>query len=117
MIDLKMEGPYNLIPEEIDQVVDKGIGGNFALGFVDSMDGRFVILYIGRSDHDLNSDLKTFLYKNYKKFKYAYASNPQEAFIKECCEYHDFNPPHNADHPQRPEGFSDSKCPRCSIFG
>ncbi len=113
---LKMEGPYNFVSEEVDRVLRKGSPGNYALGFIDSMDGRFVILAIGRSDQDLNAEIKTFLGRGYKKFKYCHAINSREAFIKECCDYHDFSPVHNTTHPQRPEGSKD-KCPRCDIFG
>lgn len=116
MIGLNMEGPYNLNLEEVDQAIKKGAIGNYALGFVDSMDGRFVILLIGRSDQDLNGELKAFLGKGYKKFKYCYAANTQEAFIKECYDYHDFSPIYNTTHPQRPEGSND-RCPKCDIFG
>ncbi len=115
MIHLNMDGPYNLIFEEIDRIVEGGRAGNYALGFVDSMDSRFVILYIGRSDRDLNAELKTFMGKGYKKFKYCYARTPQEAFAKECFDYHDFGPIHNGAHPQRPEGSND-RCPKCDFF-
>jgi len=116
MMGLNMRGPYSLAPEEIDRSIRKGTVGNYALGFIDSMDGRFVILYIGRSDQDLNTDLKTFLGRGYKNFKYCCAINSQEAFVKECCDYHDFSPIHNKAHPQRPEG-STFRCPKCDIFG
>jgi hypothetical protein len=63
---------------KIDEVVTKKSPGNYALGHTDDK-GTFIVEYIGRSDTDLNQELKARLDAKYKKFKYSYASSPKDA--------------------------------------
>jgi len=75
------------------------------------------VRYVGRSDTDVNSRLRSWVGKDsrYKQFKYSYATSSKEAFEKECKNYHDFGGSEsldNKDHPQRPEG-TNWKCPVC----
>lgn len=67
---------------------------------------------VGRSDYDLNDRLKDHL-GSYKHFKYGFWKTPAEAYAHECRLYHDFSPPDNAIHPDRPEG-STLRCPVCA---
>ncbi|MGE5416127.1 MAG: hypothetical protein ACM3UZ_05070 [Acidobacteriota bacterium] len=116
MASLNMKGPFHLSEGEIDkQVTEKG-PGNFALAYKDG-DGYLRVCYIGRSDSDVNSQLKHWVGKTRRPyFKYSYASSPQAAFEKECNSYHDFSPSDNNSHPARPAS-TNWKCPRCAVLG
>ncbi len=117
MASLGMEGSYNFTSTEIDRVVKRTSPGNYALGYIDD-DGKFVVRYVGRSDSDINKELKARLTLNHKKFKYCYATSPKAAFEKECHNYHDFGGSkdlENEVHPSRPAGAG-WKCPVCDIF-
>jgi len=118
MASLGMEGPYTYSSEKIDEVVTKTSTGNYALGYTKD-DNTFIVQYVGRSDSDVNQELKVKLNGKYKKFKYSYASSPKAAFEKECQNYHDFGTNEkldNKNHPDRPNN-TNWKCPVCKIFG
>lgn len=116
MESLGMEGSYKLDEDTIDEKVTLTSAGNYALGRKNE-DGTFLIGYVGRSDDDVNGRLKNWVGKTKSPlFKFSYASSVEEAFEKECNNYHDFNPPGNTSHPARPEG-KDWKCPKCDNFG
>ena len=111
-----MQGPYNFTLSEIDRIVTRTSSGNYALGRTG--DDTFFVSYVGRSDSDINQELKVRLTLNYAKFKYSYATSPKAAFEKECRNYHDFGGSEKLDnkiHPSRPPGTG-WKCPICSIF-
>lgn len=114
MASLNMNGPYDLTAAEIDRVITRTSPGNYALGRVDDKK-TFLVSYVGRSDTDVNGRLHDHA-GNYDKFKYSYASSAKAAFERECENYHDFDPPDNKSHPDRPNG-SNWKCPRCNHFG
>jgi hypothetical protein len=118
MASLGMEGPYIFSSEEIDRVVTKTSPGNYGLGYKND-EGTFIVLYVGRSDTDVNEELKAKLINSeYKHFKYSYATSPKAAFEKECRNYHDFGGSEKLDniiHPDRPAG-EDWSCPVCDIF-
>ena len=114
MASLNMIGPFKLNAERVDEIINKGIPGNYAYGHLKE-NGRFVVEYVGRSDTDLNDRIKHGI-GSYDMFKYSYASNIKEAFEKECKNYHDFGGWDSLDniyHPARPEG-TDYKCPICN---
>lgn len=117
MASLNMEGPFLLVPDKIDEVVSPLKPGAFALGYI--ADINFVVVYIGRSDKNLNEELKDWVYRKSDCifFKYYFAKTAQEAFEKECVCYHDFGGVSlkSAQHPQRIEG-SDWKCSKCNIY-
>jgi len=118
MASLGMEGPYAFTSAKIDQVMTKKSPGNYALGYTKD-EGTFIVQYVGRSDVDVNQELKARLDSKYEKFKYSYATSPKAAFEKECRNFHDFGGSdklHNKHHPARPSG-TNWKCPVCSIFG
>ncbi len=120
MPSLNMSSSYSFALEKIDEVVTRRSPGNYALGYV--LENSFYVQYVGRSDIDLNQELKArhsqFSQKEYKQFKYSYASSVKEAFEKECTNYHDFvgDSLHNERHPDRPNQMH-WKCPRCDTFG
>jgi len=112
-----MEGSYNFTSSEIDRVVTRTSPGNYALGYTKDND-TFIVQYVGRSDSDVNQELKARLDSKYKRFKYSYATSPKAAFEKECHNYHDFGGKEELDneiHPSRPAG-KDWKCPVCDVF-
>lgn len=116
MVSLGMEGPYNLDTETIEANVTRTSPGNYALGRKGE-EGKFLVGYVGRSDSDVGDRLKSWVGETKKPlFKFSYATSPKAAFEKECENYHDFNPPDNDVHPDRPDD-SDWCCPRCDIFG
>lgn len=85
--------------------------GNFALGVVGG--DIFTVNYVGRSDIDVCAELKSKpVGVTHRRFKFSYANSAKEAYEKECVNYHDFSPPENKIHPDRPKGTS-LTCPVC----
>ena len=113
MVALGLDGPWKLEAGTIDAVIVKKRPGNFALGDIDK-DRVFEISRVGRSDYDLNGRLHFYI-GEYQQFKAGYANSTKAAFEKECHNYHDFSPPDNKIHPERPDGTT-WKCPRCRVF-
>ncbi len=107
-----MKSSYVLTAKSVDYEITKISAGNFALGF-ETESGLFVVQYYGRSDTDLNSEIKNWIGK-YKRFKFFYASSPKSAFVKECKNYHAFDKKKidNKIHPEKPEN-TDLVCPYC----
>ncbi len=58
MAKLDMDGPFELKDAVIDTKVNANAIGNFALGFVNE-NGKFVVKVVGRSDGDLQKELKS----------------------------------------------------------
>lgn len=115
MATLNMNGPYKLDIKTVDDKVTKTSPGNYALG-KNNEENTFLVGYIGRSDTDVNKRLKNWIGNTKRSlFKFSYATSPKAAFEKECENYHDFNPPGNDVHPQRPDK-TNWKCPRCKKF-
>ena len=116
MSSLNMNGSYEYTSAKIDEILTKKSPGNYALGY--DTESSFIVKYVGRSDGDVATELKTYLSNGYKYFKYSYATSPKEAFERECKNYHDFGGKEKLDnkvHPDRPDN-SGWKCPSCSIF-
>jgi hypothetical protein len=115
MPSLEMQGPYKLTASEIDKNVNRTSPGNYALGRKDD-GGTFRVGYVGRSDSDVAGRLKSWIKETERPlFKFSYATSPKAAFEEECRNYHDYNPPDNGCHPDRPNG-SNWKCPYCNKF-
>ena len=116
-LSLEMESIYDLNNETVDTYIEKGKIGNYALGNIDG--DSFYVCYVGRSDIDLNESLKKHINKSnkYRFFKFSYAMDIREAFIKECKNWHDFGGNEglldNRTHPNKPNGVSKIKCPYC----
>ncbi len=116
MATLGMHGPHKLDTATVQAKVKRKSPGNYALGRKNE-EGTFLVGYVGRSDSDVRGRLTSWVGKaRGPLFKFSYASSAKAAFEKECRNYHDFKPPGNTSHPQRPEGTT-WKCPRCRIFG
>jgi len=108
-----MNGPFKFDNSGIDNAIVLNKIGNYALGSA-NQDGTLSVAYVGRSDTDLNVELKQRLQThNYPHFKASYASSVKEAYEKECKNYHDFNPSKNEIHPAKPN--SNHKCPICGL--
>lgn len=115
MPSLNMNGPYKLDTKTIEEQVTKTSSGNYALGRK-KKNGKFGIGYVGRSDTDVKKRLKRWVSDKIRPlFKFSYATSPKAAFEKECQNYHDFKPPENDVHPQRPDN-TNWKCPHCTKF-
>lgn len=116
MVSLEMNGAYNLDNETIDNQVKNNRIGNYALGYYDKKN-TFIVKYVGRSDTDLNRRLKEHVRDKFDQplFKYSYATTVEEAYKKECKNYHDFKGGLlNDEHPKLPKG---KKCLYCSHVG
>lgn len=111
MASLNMRGPYELRDGVINEVVPAGIIGNYAYG-KEKEDG-FYVYYVGRSDTNLQAEIKSRKNSDSKfekctHFKFSIANSVEEAYEKECKNYHDFNGPLgkllNDIHPDSPTG-------------
>ncbi len=112
---------YDFDLQTINRKVSAERVGNYALGNMREREGVFEVRYVGRSDVDLNEELKaTFrrrikgqvAEKRYSRFKFDYADNVKAAHKKECQNYHDFDKGKldNKEHPDKPDG-TDYPCP------
>ena len=113
MANAGLLGPYRLTFEEIQNTIPRVAPGAFALGHK-SPDGRFYIDYVGRAETDIRGKLQSLIGSG-SLFKYGCTPNAEAAFRKECELFHDFKPPGNRMHPDRPAGTS-WECPRCRFF-
>ena len=118
MASLDMQGPFVLIPDKIDENVAPNQPGNYALGYISEKD--FIVLYVGRSATDINEELKNWVFRKADClfFKYSVANSPEDAFYKECTNYHDFTGSTNLKsnkHPER-EDSQNWKCPYCDFY-
>ncbi len=103
MAKLDMDGPFNLEDAVVDKEVGADLIGNFALGFINA-NGKFVVKAVGRSDRDLNREIKSarrrysggLLAKlmgkasNLDKFKFSIADTVESAFQVEQRAYENF---------------------------
>lgn len=109
-----LTGPFPLTYQGIEEAVQGGSPGVYALGSKDSK-GRFAIMSIGRSDNDVKERLRACIGAG-TFFKFDYFQSERDAFERECELFHDIEPPGNFVHPGRPAGTT-LRCPRCRIFG
>jgi hypothetical protein len=107
-------GPYQLTFDGIASAVARKSAGVYVLGHT-TAEGKFLIHHVGRSDEDVGDKLRNYIGSD-TMFKYGYCPTAKAAFEKECELYHDFKPPGNAMHPDRPRN-SNLECPRCRFFG
>ena len=109
-----MSGPFTFDTNTVNEVIYDNKIGNYALGSKNEK-GGLNVSYVGRSDTDVKTELLTRLQTHKKShFKCSYAKSIQEAYEKECKNYHDFNPDEleNEIHPAVPAG-SNLVCPVC----
>lgn len=102
MAKLDMDGPFDLKDAVINDKIGKDVIGNFALGFMNGS-GKFVVKVVGRSDSNLNKEIKSarrrfsggFLGQMFgkaklNKFKYSLAANADTAFQVEQRAFENF---------------------------
>jgi hypothetical protein len=116
MPNLNLSKSHHLFTKEkIDEVVEKNKVGNYALGYIND-EKKFVVNYVGRSDTCIHSRLYSHEKLEHKKctdFKFLYANSVDDAYEKECHNYHDFGEDKkllNDIHPASPED-KDLECP------
>lgn len=105
-----LRGPFKLTDDLIDAEVERTSPGFYLLSNR-ALEGAFHIVYVGRSDTDVNNQLHVHV-GTYERFQYEYCATAQVAFEKECGYYHEHDPRDNNAHPRRAAG-SAWKCPRC----
>ena len=105
-----LHGSFPLTKEAIEKEVKFISPGVFALGVLND-DGRFHMLFVGRSDTDVRRVLKSYVGKA-NRFKFQLFDNPEDAFKKECEIYHFMKPKANTVHPMRPVSM-EWTCPEC----
>jgi hypothetical protein len=106
-------GPYPLTYADVEDAIPRVAPGAFALGHKDPS-GRFYVDFVGRADGDVRGKLVELIGSG-NLFKYSCTSSAEAAFMKECELFHDFKPPGNRMHPDRPSG-TNWECPRCRFF-
>ena len=110
-----MNGPFLLNSATIDLRVKRTAPGTYK-----ASNSKTTVKYVGRSDSDLNAELKSAHVIRYKYFWYEYATSAIDAFKKECGLYHrnggEQGKLDNKNHPGRPEDYH-GKCPICKKFG
>lgn len=115
MKSLEMLGPYPYNADTINSLIQEGIKGNYALGFIEESDNSFVVHYVGRSDDDLRTRIKHSIGR-YSHFKFSQADSISDAYFKECKNWHDFGGEEkildNKIHPDRPDNMF-IVCPYC----
>lgn len=109
--------PFRMTPDVIRSVVQKNRPGVYVLG--DEQDGRFLIRYVGRSDHCLQTRLLTHrLLYCCQYFIFSYTDTAKEAFALESKWWHDCRnnrvPLLNVIHPDSPSG-KNLCCPYCQF--
>jgi len=117
MACLRMFGPYDLTPANIERYVRQNATGVYAVGYTRES-GAFVVRYIGRSDTDLRSALRAQDSDETARFKWVESPSQMSAFDTQCELYHEFGGAdtlENEGHPARPKG-SKWVCPVCDIF-
>lgn len=101
---------FDLDPKKINEIVGDCEQGNYSFGHVNSETGDFTPKYIGRSDtslaREIGAQYRNFVVngnRDYTIFKFDCADNIEGAYIKECHNYHDFQPQlDNEIHPASP---------------
>lgn len=111
---------FHYTSDSIDENVAPFFPGNYALGELEGT--SFIPLYVGRSDTNLNVELKQYLSgekkKNFPYFKFTFNDAPFETYKMECKNYHDFlsDDLTNKNHPARPFGEDEKSLP-CPFKG
>lgn len=122
MATLNMGNSYPLTLQDIETRIKPGRIGNYAYGYINN-NGAFIVKYVGRSDSDLHERIKHGLKDmeenpslKYERFKFSYAETIEEAYRKECQNYHDFKGDKgwlaNKAHPSSPVGM-ELRCTIC----
>ena len=115
MASLRMEGPFDYSRTSVDKHVKVGRPGNFALGERNER-GGLTIGYVGRSDTDLNGELKAHIgEKPFPYFKFGLTLSAGEAYRRHCKNFHDFSMAPKQPHPEKPTTNAKVVCPVCGV--
>jgi len=106
-----MNGPCFLFRSIITLMVNRTTAGNYHLCEKDERQ-QLVVRRVGRSDTDLREELLKHTEDQTRLlFFFEYAAGPEEAYRRECLDYHEFRGTLFVQkHPRPPEG-SDLRCP------
>ena len=104
-----MKGSYLLM----DSIVDIFVPSTIHYGVYVITNSQNTILYVGRSDTNLQRRIKEHIGEkiDYNKFYYEEASSKKEAYEKECYLWHQYYPRDNDIHPDYPDDMRYLKCP------
>lgn len=117
MASLGIGKVHRLFDIIVSMIVPENVIGNYAFGYINKVNGAFVVCYVGRSDTNLRQEIKqqmkTNRAKNCTHFKFSVAESVKEAFEKECRDFHYFGGAdrlNNQNHPAKPAG-TNYTCP------
>ena len=104
-----MKGSYLLV----DSVVDIFVPFLMYYGVYVITNSQGTVLYVGRSDTNLQRRIKDHIREKteYNKFYYEEATSKREAYEKECYLWHKYQPRDNDIHLDRPDDMRYLKCP------
>ena len=112
-----MMGPFLYNKEEIArQVINREGKGNYRTGTLDAQ-GRFIPRYVGRGIvfNRLNDHIDEGFVDEY--FEFLYEEDEIRSYGMESADYDYYGIGHkqlrNAEHPKKPDGRDDLKCPYC----
>ena len=112
-----MRGPFQYNKEEVaKQVTQRERNGNYRTGTLNEQ-GRFIPRYVGRGIvfNRLNAHIDEGFADNY--FEFDYVDDEIKSYKIESADYDYFGIVHkqlrNAEHPKKPDGRADLKCPYC----
>lgn len=111
MDQIRLNGPYSLLCDALNDELVEDCPGVFALGYTD-YSGRFCVTFVGSAGRDMKSKLRRYI-GTAAQFKFRHFPDERQAFEKECELFHRFMPFKNFLHPERPEGTT-WQCPGCS---
>ncbi len=97
----------------MDSVVTIYVPSSIHYGVYAITNSQGMILYVGRSDTNLQRRIKEHVGEklDYTKFYYEEAASKKDAFEKECCLWHQYHPRDNDIHPDYPDDMRYLKCP------
>jgi hypothetical protein len=110
-----LTGPFALNQSSINKNVTLNSPGAYVLGKTNAVTNKFPVSRSGRSDDDLPGRLANHI-GDYDEFMYVYCKDATSAFYAECELHHEYSPKDNIYHPDRPNGKTSLKCPRCKVF-
>lgn len=94
-------------------VVDLFVPSSIQCGVYVIIDAQKRVLYVGRSDTNLQRRIKDHIGEklDYHSFYYEETSSEKDAYEKECILWHKYNPRDNKIHPDHPDYSPHWKCP------
>lgn len=110
MRNIRLEGPFRLLVDDVASVAAGARYGVYALGSL-HQGGVFTVSYLGASYEDLREELCARI-GTAPYFKFREHTDPEKAFLQLCELFHAFHPSGNFLHPERPKG-SRIGCPLC----